>query len=84
MRFREFEVAILAVPKFFAVFRLKIVPDWIRADDLRVGNLLYWNESRNSMVKIVDGRLFSITAIHLDFVSYQDANTMAFNAKGDK
>ena len=76
MKPRQFAIAISGVPRYYAVFKLRQIPNWYGSERLAAGDLMYWNDHRSQMVRIQDSRCVDVHAEHLDFVTYMTVEEM--------
>jgi len=76
MKNKQYHIAIAGVPRYYAVFKVKQVPDWLRVDQLTVGDLMYWSQFRSQMVKVQNSICLQVRAEHLDFVAYMTTAEM--------
>lgn len=75
MRQEQFEIAIAGVPRYYAVFKVREVSDWVEGD-LAIGDLMYWNSFRAQMVRVKNSMCLPIEPECLDFVSYMTFTEM--------
>lgn len=76
MRQANFEIAIHGVPAYYAVFQVLSIPKEIKLAQLKVGDLMYWNYHRHTMVRISNSMGMLVTSEHLRFVTYMTAGEM--------
>ena len=78
MRQAQFNIAIQGVPTYYAVFRVIQIPAWLKGqrEILEVGDLMYWNNRRGTMVKVSNSHSMSIGPSYLNFVFYMTATEM--------
>ena len=73
MKFKDFEKAIQKTPVWAAEFTVVNVPDWAAEYDLKVGEYLHYNITRQSFVR-KDGTLISLGASYVEFEGYKQIN----------
>ena len=76
MKARQFAIAISGVPRYYAVFKVRQVPNCVQPCDLKIGDLMYWSHHRSQMVRVQNMMCLAIDARHIDFVTYMTTAEM--------